>query len=758
MLLSVQVKSQKVGLVLSGGGAKGVAHIGVIRALEEAEIPIDYISGTSMGAIIGGLYSAGYTTAEMESLINSSEFKAWSTGKINPKYIYFYKKQDDNASWADFKFTIDSTIKPSIPTNLVSPFAMDFAFMEIFASASAASGYNFNNLMVPFRCVASDISKAKAVVLEEGDLGSAIRASMTFPFYFKPIMIDSVLLFDGGMYNNFSSDIMYSHFYPDIIIGSQASSNATMPKSDDIMSQLQNMLMMKTDFDVICDNSILIKPNLLNVNVIDFSHTAAFIDSGYAQTMRMIPEIRKFVTERRTKAQLDSIRSEFNNRKPELKIGAIQINGLKKGQFQYMNQLLHHEYYGKRKSNVNDGKLTLNSIKPQYFRFISEGKIANIYPRLIYDRADNLFDLTLDIERQNQLSAEIGGAITSSSVNELFLQLNYYLWTSKAYQLTVNSYFGRFYNSALAEMRIEIPKSNPYLLTAGFVFNKFNYFKTSSFFYSDEDPFFMIEQENFSYLTASFPVKNDSKVVMDMSFGTHRDRYYQTNNYSKNDILDLTKFTFVAPGISYEINSLNRKEYASNGVLLRVESRLITGTEKYIPGTTASDYRKLSESHTWISARFTYENYFSSRGKAHFGLYSQLYFSTQDYFTNYTASILSASVFNPVPESRIRFMPAYRANKFAAIGSKNVYTLFNNMDFRLEGYLLVIQDAIKNETITAKAVSNKNVIAKPMASSALVYNTPIGPFSISVNYFSGEIKPFSFFLKFGYLLFNRKPY
>ncbi len=187
--------AQKVGLVLSGGGAKGVTHIGVIRALEEDGIPIDYITGTSMGAIIGGLYASGYSPDEMEALLTSPDFYYWVSGSIDEKYTYFFKKTRPDASWAEFRFRIDSILTPSIPSNIVSPVLMDFAFMKIFAGASAAANYNFDSLMVPFRCMASDIALTESVILSKGDLGSSIRASMTFPFYFKPIRIDGRLLF-----------------------------------------------------------------------------------------------------------------------------------------------------------------------------------------------------------------------------------------------------------------------------------------------------------------------------------------------------------------------------------------------------------------------------------------------------------------------------------------------------------------------------------------------------------------------------------
>ena len=97
--------AQSVGLVLSGGGAKGMAHIGVIRVLEENNIPIDYIAGTSIGAIVGSLYAAGYKTEEMEELFKSDDFYFWSTGKIQKEYRYFFKQQEEDPSWIELRFT-----------------------------------------------------------------------------------------------------------------------------------------------------------------------------------------------------------------------------------------------------------------------------------------------------------------------------------------------------------------------------------------------------------------------------------------------------------------------------------------------------------------------------------------------------------------------------------------------------------------------------------------------------------------------------
>src|ERR1700677_3280039 len=122
--------SQKVGLVLSGGGASGLAHIGVIKALEENHIPIDYVTGTSMGAFIGALYAAGYSPGEMEKLVISPRFQAIAKGVVDNKFIYYFKQKSADAGWISFRFSLDTSIITSIPTHLISPIPVDFEVLR----------------------------------------------------------------------------------------------------------------------------------------------------------------------------------------------------------------------------------------------------------------------------------------------------------------------------------------------------------------------------------------------------------------------------------------------------------------------------------------------------------------------------------------------------------------------------------------------------------------------------------------------------
>lgn len=293
-LLLPPIHAQKVGLVLSGGGAKGLTHIGIIRALEENGIPIDYIAGTSMGAIVGSLYAMGYSPDEMEALLKSDDFKRWYSGNVEEKYIYYFKKNPPTPEFINIRISLKDSlknVKPQfLPTSIVDPIQMNIVFLQLFGQATAASKANFDSLYIPFRCIASDVYNKRPLILKKGDLGDAVRASMSFPAMFKPIEIDSILAYDGGIYNNFPVNVMRDTFHPDIIIGSAVSANPGKPKEGDIMGQLENMIMQKTDYSLPDSLGILMTFKYDDVNLMDFQRFDELHDIGYKRAIGLLSD------------------------------------------------------------------------------------------------------------------------------------------------------------------------------------------------------------------------------------------------------------------------------------------------------------------------------------------------------------------------------------------------------------------------------------------------------------------------------------
>lgn len=286
--ISITVFSQKTGLVLSGGGAPGIAHIGVIKALEENEIPIDYITGTSIGAFVGGLYVAGYSPDEMIRFFKSREFKKLKKVQLVFPKKYFY------------------------PTHLINPEKIQNRLEQLTGNATLHSVGNFDSLFLPFRCVASDVYNKEPYIFKNGNLATAIRASMSYPFIFKATEIDDRLLFDGGIYNNFPIDIMLQDFKPDFIIGSIVAYNPPKANSNDILMQLQNMIIHKTDYNVPDSLGITINFELKDISVFDFSEIDKLVKIGYDETIKQIENIKKRTEKRISITELQQRRVEFN--------------------------------------------------------------------------------------------------------------------------------------------------------------------------------------------------------------------------------------------------------------------------------------------------------------------------------------------------------------------------------------------------------------------------------------------------------------
>lgn len=166
---------------MSGGGAKGLAHIGTLKALEENNIPIDYITGTSMGGIVGTMYAAGYSPAQIEKIALSPQFQDWVSGRFKSDYSFFFQKQPLNPSIVSAKLSLDTSLRMSMRPNLVNDIPLNFALLELFSQASAISKDNFDNLFVPFRCMVSDVLSQTSIMVKKGSLAEAVRATMTVP-------------------------------------------------------------------------------------------------------------------------------------------------------------------------------------------------------------------------------------------------------------------------------------------------------------------------------------------------------------------------------------------------------------------------------------------------------------------------------------------------------------------------------------------------------------------------------------------------
>ena len=193
----------RVGLVLSGGGAKGIAHVGVLKVIEELGIPIDYIGGTSMGSIVGGLYALGYTSSQLETYLKDADWENLLTSRVSRPNVSIYEKGKRKRYWMQFPVR---GRRIELPSGILSGQNVSNLFSEL--ASPAYDQPDFTKFPTPFLCVATDIAAGGEVVIEHGDLAKAMRASMAIPTIFMPETIDGKKLFDGGLVNNFPANLV----------------------------------------------------------------------------------------------------------------------------------------------------------------------------------------------------------------------------------------------------------------------------------------------------------------------------------------------------------------------------------------------------------------------------------------------------------------------------------------------------------------------------------------------------------------------
>ncbi len=739
------LKAQKVGVVLSGGAASGIAHIGVLKALEENNIPIDYITGTSMGALVGSMYAMGYSPNQLEALVKTERFKNWSEGIVDQKYAYYFKRTDDNASWITFKLSLDSAFVSTLPTNLISPVAMDFGMMELAAGPAAYANYDFDSLFVPFRCVASDIEKKESVIFRKGDLAEAVRASMSYPFYIKPILVDGKLLFDGGLYNNFPANVMYDECFPDFMIGSNVSGNNPPPDEDNLLSQIKSMLQSKSNYDILCEGGVIIEPKT-DVGLFEFGNVQPLIDSGYTAAMRQMDFIKTYVENRVTKENLEIKRSNFKGSQPTMLFDNIYIEGLTKKQSEYVQKVLRH----KKKL------VTLEDIKNGYFRLAADNKIKYIYPKAKFNEQTGYYDLYLRIKKERNLITDFGGNFSNRPISDGYLGLQYNYLGKFAAGIMANAYFGKLYSSVQLKTRFDFPSRVPIFIEPGVTWNKWDYYKSSSAFLEDTKPAYLIQSEEHGNLNIGFPTGKKGRIVGGAGVARITDRYYQTPFFVQLDTADQTNFDLVTGQAYYEINSLNRKQYANQGEYLRISGRYVYGLEINTPGSTSVDTSENSNHHEWVVFKLTGERYFNRKGKFKIGLFGEGVYSTQTLFQNYTSSILSAQAFQPTPDSRTIFNENYRTHKYVAGGLKFVINIRKTVEFRVEGYIYQpYQVLIKTQDLKTE-FGIPFALQHYVATMGFVWHTPVGPMSISANYYDQVKDPVSILFHFGYIIFNKR--
>ncbi len=741
-------QAQKVGLVLSGGGAKGMTHIGIIRALEENNIPIDYIAGTSMGAIVGSLYAMGYSPDDMEALLRSPDFKRWYSGQVEPQYEYYFKKGRPTPEFLNIRFAFRDSLRAKslrLPTSMVNPIQMNLVFVELFARSTAACHGNFDDLFVPFRCIASDVYNKKPLVMRNGDLGDAVRASMSFPFVFKPIEIDSILAYDGGIYNNFPTDVMREDFHPDVIIGSVVAANPSKPNENDLMSQIENMVMQKTDYSIPDSLGIVMTFKYDDVSLLDFDRLDELHDIGYNRTMSIMDSIKNRIHRRVNADNVRLRRMVYRSNLPQFRFRDIYIEGANAQQQAYIKKEFHddpHEVF------------TYEDLKRGYFRLLADNMISEIIPHAVYDPQTDLYSLRLKVKMEDNFSVRIGGSVSTTSSNQIYLGVGYQNLNYYSKEVTIDGQIGKIYNNAQFMARFDLPTRVPTSYRLIGSISTFDYYKKDKLFSRHDIPSFNSKDERFLKLMVSLPFLANKRAEFSFGIGKLEDNYFQSNVIDfEKDRSDQSMYRLLGGAIGFYGSTLNARQYATKGYYEKLIAQIFTGKEKFIPGNSP-ETATWKERQSWLQISYMKEAYHTMSPKFTLGWMAEAVYSSKNFSENYTATMMQACDFSPTPHSELMYNEAFRANQYIAAGIKPIYVLNDMFQVRTEFYGFVPIFPIKKNSFNKAYYGKVFSRFEYLGELSVVCHLPFGAISAYVNHYSSPRKEWNVGITLGWQLFN----
>ena len=577
--LSAAAQRPRVGVVLCGGGAKGAAHVGVLKVLEENGIPIDCIAGTSMGAIVAGLYSIGYSASELDSLIMAQDWNYLLSDQIPRSSRMFERKQNQDKFLLQIPFGSGDYSrlgpreprKPDDPASLLNNIPLAIVngqnIYNLFTQLSVGyqDSLDFSRMPIPFACVAVDLKSKQEVVFKSGNFVDAIRASMAIPGFFAPVRISDMVLVDGGLLNNYPVDVCRG-MGADIIIGVKlgdpdGKDDVEIENIGEMFSEMLNLYMDTKLNDAIADTDLLITPDTEGYSMLSYNNESLrqLIDNGEAAAREHQDAISAI------KARLDQSQQAFIGpvKRPETYRKAVRLD-------RDSITLGHVSYYGisskdlqllMRKSCLKPGaRISGVDLKTEIARFYNTAAFESVTYQL--RGQDDPYDLELTFVpgRKSMIgvglrfdSEEIAAILASVGINENTLYGSKFNLTAKiAYNLQAQAQYSYVFRS-LAQFK------------AGY------HFRTSNFSLKNQDQLvsFGFDQHRFS-TAFSTRARNIS-----IDLGARMDLFSYRGQVTADDFpgydIDFSRKSFPIVFARFQADSRDNQNFPTRGTQLDAE-------------------------------------------------------------------------------------------------------------------------------------------------------------------------------------------
>jgi NTE family protein len=600
----------KLGLALSGGGAKGLAHIGVIRAMEEAGLKPDFITGVSMGSIVGGMYAMGYSPDSIACMFREFDWSRAMSDRIPENKIIFLEKRYFHNSLISLPITRNSI---KIPSGLISGQLIESGLNHYFWPAATLT--DFSRLPIPFLCLATDVVTSRRVIFRNGYLPDAIRASIAIPSVFAPVKTDTAVLVDGGVVRNYAVTEL-REMGADIVIGSYVSFRGYTEKDLEsaygILKQIGFLTSLADYEDQKRQTDIMIEPDLPEVSTLSFSHPDSIIEKGYRDALkysdvfrRLADSLNSFSPSRKVVPLADvkyyrfnSIRVKGNRIIPDWQIiGVLDIRPGEDIDRALLNERIELLY----------GKNWFEKVK---YRIVPEGNLltleidcierpqAMLYGSLHYDPA---------------LSA---GAVISLSVRDLL---------TSGSVINIDSYIGQYYRLRISAIQF-VDKSQKFGVEASFFADNTRF------------PLIQLRNETGPMLSQNFntSLALSKRLSLNhlMTLSASLEDQHLIPDFVSSSHIRRFSYDYLRLTYSYQANTLDRKHFPDQGIiygmsvssskLMRASVRVGSSRYAYGPGDDESPF---SFDRNW-AARASFNTYTSPSPKVTVNLGGDFLFTT----------------------------------------------------------------------------------------------------------------------------------
>ncbi|MDX2061748.1 MAG: patatin-like phospholipase family protein [Bacteroidia bacterium] len=755
LAVGLQAYGQRVALVLSGGGARGLAHIGVIRALEEAGIPIDYITGTSMGGMVGAFYAAGYTPDELEAIARI-ETKNWLGGSLVLQENYNLETGRRDGTFLEIPLVLRDRDR-LLPENIFSDYALNLGLMRYLTGASAAAGQDFDRLMVPFRCMASDVFNNQSIELGSGSLPFAVRATMAVPLFFVPATNGQYQdLFDGGVYNNFPVEVADTSFRPDILIGVYVANPPNREELAKAQGNVLDILLMqgtaqKTWEKLPPDRGYYIQPALGELSATDFSEEAITfaIEQGYTSTKACLAELLQLVPRRQDSVALAQRRAAFRGQSPTLALAAVSTVGLTERSARFIQKTV----------DLEPGPTSYDEIARAYYRLKVDGRYLSTFPELVYDTTWQTFRLGLHVRPAAKFSIRGGATVFSPTDHRLELGATYRATQGTNFEAGVQVGIGSIENFARTRARIQLAARVPLYFEAEGSVVGWQLLRSFTGLFPRRTPAQVNEVHVEGLVQAGLNLRNLGLLYAGVAAQNLDWRYFaQPENRTFDDTLDQSFFSGTSLFAGYHLRTLNRRQYAYEGREIRITLRYNQGTEDFRP--QRQDETGLSTSHTWLQAHFKLQQYITGLRigglkRVSLGLSAEGSYSSLEPMANEVSTTLASPRFVPLQDSPTLYNPSLYSRLYLAPGVQLSAILSENLRLRAEAYWFQPFGLTADELPDFRLDLSRGV---QVASAGVTYDTFIGPLGLYLNYYENDRSPLRFIAHLGFLLFQEHPW